>query len=62
MLPTTVVIEKDAETNMYVGKVSGLPGGHSQGATIDELMANMKEVLELCQEAKLEREEYQKLL
>jgi len=45
----TVVIEKD-ETGGYVGEVPGIPGCHSQGETVDELMAHMKEVLELCLE------------
>lgn len=51
----TVVIEKDVETDMYVGDVPGLSGCHSQGKTIDELMKNMKEVIELCLE--MEKEE-----
>lgn len=46
----TVVIEKDVETDMYVGDVPGLSGCHSQGKTIDELMKNMKEIIELCLE------------
>ena len=46
----TVIIEKDPEVNLYVGEVPGLPGCHTQGKTIDELMENMKEVIELCLE------------
>jgi predicted RNase H-like HicB family nuclease len=46
----TVVIEKDADANMYVGEVPGIPGCHTQGKTIDELMERMKEVIELCRE------------
>lgn len=26
----------------------GIPGAHTQGATLDELQKNLKEVLELC--------------
>jgi predicted RNase H-like HicB family nuclease len=29
------------------GPVPGLPGAHSQGATLDELAANLREVIEL---------------
>lgn len=46
----TVIIEKDEETNLFVGEISGIQGCHSQGKTIDELMKNMQEVLELCLE------------
>lgn len=41
-----VVIEKD-EDGYYVGEVPQLRGGYSQGDTIDELMENMREVIEL---------------
>ncbi len=50
----TVVIEKDDDIGLYAGEVPGLPGCHSQGKTIDELMKNMKEVIELCLEMKKE--------
>lgn len=43
-------IEFDPETNLYVGIVPGVPGAHTQGATLDELQKNLKEVLELCLE------------
>ncbi len=46
----TVVIEKDPDTNLYVGEVPGFAGCHTQGETLDELMQNMKEVIELCLE------------
>lgn len=46
----TAYIEWDSETNLYVGIVPGIPGAHTQGATLDELQANLKEVLELCLE------------
>ena len=42
-----VVIERD-EDGYYVGEVPQLKACYSQGETIDELMANMKEVIELC--------------
>jgi predicted RNase H-like HicB family nuclease len=46
----TAYVEWDPETRLYVGIVPGIAGGHSQGATLDELQINMKEVLELCLE------------
>jgi predicted RNase H-like HicB family nuclease len=39
------VIEKCAETGLYVGYVPGLAGCHSQGSTLDELNRNLQEVL-----------------
>ena len=41
-------VEWDPETNLYVGIVPSVPGAHTQAATLDELQANLKEVLELC--------------
>ncbi|MGH8000903.1 MAG: type II toxin-antitoxin system HicB family antitoxin [Brasilonema sp.] len=46
----TAYIEWDSETKLYVGIVPGIPGAHTQGATLDELKANLQEVLELCLE------------
>ena len=45
----TVVIEKD-EDDYYVGYVPSIKGCHTQGRTIDELMKNIKEAIELCLE------------
>lgn len=44
-----VIIERD-EDGYYIGEVPYLKACYSQGETIDELMANMKEVIELCLE------------
>ncbi len=44
----TAYVEWDPETQLYVGIVPGVPGAHTQGATLDELHHNLKEVLELC--------------
>jgi predicted RNase H-like HicB family nuclease len=44
----TAYIEWDSETELYVGIIPGIPGAHTQGATLDELRENLKEVLELC--------------
>ena len=41
-------IERDPETGLYVGIVPGIPGAHTQAETLDELQANLKEVVELC--------------
>jgi len=46
----TAYIEYDAATESYDGIVPGLPGAHSVGDTLDELQANLKEVLELVLE------------
>lgn len=45
----TVLIEKD-EDGGYVATVPELKGCHTQGETIAELMANVKEAIELCLE------------
>jgi len=45
----TVIIEKD-EDGFYVGSVPALKGCHTQGKTMDELMKNVKEAIELCLE------------
>jgi predicted RNase H-like HicB family nuclease len=41
----TAVVERDVETGFYVGFVPGVPGAHSQGETLDELNANLHEVV-----------------
>ena len=46
----TAVIERCVETGLYVGYVPGFPGVHSQGATLDELNHNLKEVIEMLME------------
>lgn len=46
----TAYIELDPETGFYVGTIPGLPGGHSQGTSLDELQKNLKEVVELILE------------
>jgi predicted RNase H-like HicB family nuclease len=48
-----VVIERDEE-GIYVGEVPQLKACYSQGETIDELMHNIREVIELCLEEKEE--------
>ncbi|PPA80480.1 MAG: hypothetical protein C00003105_00467 [ANME-2 cluster archaeon HR1] len=53
----TAYIEKDPETSLYVAIVPGIPGAHTQAATLDELQENLKEVLELVLE-EMEPENY----
>lgn len=48
-----VLIEQD-EDGGYIGKVSELKGCLSQGDTLDELMENIKEAIELCLEVEAE--------
>jgi predicted RNase H-like HicB family nuclease len=43
----TSVVERCPDTGLYVGYVPGFPGAHSQGATMEELAANLKEVIEM---------------
>ena len=43
-------IERDPETGLYIGMVPSIPGAHTQAKTLDELQANLKEVVELCLE------------
>ena len=46
----TAIVERDSETNLYVGYVPGFPGAHSQGETLDELQENLREVIEMLLE------------
>ena len=50
MTSLTAVVVHDSETGLYVGTIPGLAGAHSQGATLDELMANLAEVTTLVLE------------
>ena len=44
------VVERCAETGLYVGYIPGFPGAHSQGINLDELNGNLREVLEMLLE------------
>jgi predicted RNase H-like HicB family nuclease len=46
----TAVIERDAATGLFVGYIPGFAGAHSQGATVDELHQNLKEVVAMLLE------------
>jgi len=41
----TAVVERCPETKLYVGYVPGFPGAHSQGASLEELRENIREVV-----------------
>ena len=47
-----VVIERD-EDGIYVGEVPQLKACYTQGETIDELMHNIREVIEMCLEEQM---------
>ena len=44
-----VVVERDSE-GYFVASVPALPGCHSQAKSLDELMARIREAIELCLE------------
>ena len=44
------VVEKCAETGLYVGYIPGFPDAHSQAKTLDELNRNLHEVIEMLLE------------
>ena len=46
----SAVIERCPQTGVYVGFVPGFPGAHSQGADLDELTDNLREVLAMLLE------------
>jgi predicted RNase H-like HicB family nuclease len=46
----TAYVEWDPETRLYAGTIPGIQGAHTQGASLDELQGNLKEVLELCRD------------
>jgi predicted RNase H-like HicB family nuclease len=41
----TAVVERSPETGLFVGFIPGLPGAHTQAESLDELTANLREVL-----------------
>ncbi len=46
----TAIIERCLETGFYIGYVPGFPGAHSQGASMEELNENLKEVIAMILE------------
>ncbi|MDP9353550.1 MAG: type II toxin-antitoxin system HicB family antitoxin [Chloroflexota bacterium] len=51
-----VIIERDSE-GYYVASVPALHGCHTQAKSLDELMARVKEAIELCLEVEGEEVE-----
>jgi len=45
-----VVIEKDEE-GLYVASVPDIPGCHTQGKTLNQVLERIKEAIEVCLEA-----------
>lgn len=46
MATFNVIVEKD-DDGMFISEVVGLPGCHTQGRTLDELMERTKEAISL---------------
>jgi predicted RNase H-like HicB family nuclease len=46
----TAVVERDPETELFVGYVPGFAGAHSQGMSLDELNENLREVISMLME------------
>ena len=46
----TAVVERDPENKLFVGYIPGFAGAHSQGATLDELQGNLREVVAMLLE------------
>lgn len=46
----TAVVERDADTGLYVGYIPGFSGAHSQAATLDELRENLRQVVTMLLE------------
>ena len=46
----TAIVELCPDTGCYVGYVPGFPGAHSQGATLEELNGNLREVIAMLLE------------
>ena len=46
----TAVVERDPVTGLLVGYVPGFSGAHSQAESLDELNANLREVISMLLE------------
>jgi predicted RNase H-like HicB family nuclease len=57
VLDFKVFLEPDEEDGGYVVVCPSLPGCYSQGETVDEALANIREAIELCLEEMQERGE-----
>ena len=52
-----VFLEPDPEYGGYVVTCPSIPGCHSQGKSVEEALANIREAIELCLEVMHERGE-----
>jgi predicted RNase H-like HicB family nuclease len=50
MRQCTAVVERDSDTGLYIGYVAGMPGAHSHAESLDELNANLREVVAMLLE------------
>ena len=50
MRTCTAVVEHDPQTGLLVSYVTGFPGAHPQAESLDELHANLPEVLAMLLE------------
>lgn len=57
ILQFKVLIEQD-EDGWFVASVPAIPGCHTQGATYEEAIKNIKEAIELCLEVAKEDKSY----
>lgn len=48
----TAIVEQDTDSKQYVGYIPGIPGAHSQADSLDELQANLREVMEMIFEVR----------
>lgn len=46
----TAVVERCPDTGLYVGYIPNWPGAHAQGQTLNELIHNLREVIEMLLE------------
>ena len=46
----TAVVERDSVTGLLAGYIPGFPGAHSQAESLDELNANLREVVAMLLE------------
>jgi len=56
-----VLIEQD-EDGVFIGEVPQLRGCYTQGKSLDELLSNIREVIQLCLEEQPETEELPEFL
>ena len=50
------IIEKCTDTGLYVGYVPNFPGAHTQAESLDELLQNLHEVIEMLLEVRFSSE------